>query len=230
MTQTKTFFITGTNTGVGKTVLTVLLTEFLRRRRARVAALKPLCSGGRADARQLYRALGGSLSLDQINPWYFRAAIAPSAAARAENKAVRLTTVLQYIRSIQPTCDLLLVEGAGGLLSPLGADFNGRDLISALDAIPVIVAVNRLGVVNHLLLTLEALPQSARRQARIVLMAPSRPDSATALNAGLLQKLASQPVFLLPRFDRQTEPGVRLRSPGLRHALEGILHGAPILD
>lgn len=224
----KTFFMTGTNTGVGKTVLTVLLTEFLYRRRARVAALKPLCSGGRADARRLYRALGGSLPLDQINPWYFRAAIAPSAAARAEKKAVRLTTVLQHIRTIQRTCDLLLIEGAGGLLSPLGADFNGRDLIMALDAIPVVVAVNRLGVVNHLLLTLEALPKPARRQTRIVLMAPSRPDSATALNAGLLQKLTPQPVFLLPRFDRKATPGARLRSPGLRRALDGILHGAPL--
>jgi dethiobiotin synthetase len=221
----RTFFITGTNTGVGKTVLTVLLTEYLRRRRARVAALKPLCSGGRADARQLYRALGGSLALDQINPWYFRAAIAPSAAARAENRAVRLATVVQHIRSIQPGYDFLLVEGAGGLLSPLGAGFNGRDLISALDAIPVVVASNRLGVVNHILLTLEALPKPARRQARIVLMAPSRPDPATGLNAGLLQGLVPQPVFLLPRFDRKTAPAARLRSPRLRSVLEKILGG-----
>jgi len=61
-------FITGTDTGVGKTVLTALLAEFLRRRGVRVAALKPVCSGGRADARRLQRALAGTLALDDINP------------------------------------------------------------------------------------------------------------------------------------------------------------------
>lgn len=224
------YFVTGTDTGVGKTVLTVLLTEFARSRGSRIATLKPLCSGGRSDAQCIHRALGGTLTLDQINPWSFRAAIAPSASAKAEKKAVRLTAVLQHILTIRRTCDLLIVEGAGGLLSPLGADFNGRDVISALDAIPLVVAVNRLGVINHLLLTLEALPKSARRQAKLVLMAPSRPDSATDSNAGLLERLTPQPVFLLPRFDRKTNAPARLRLPGLRRTLGQILNGGTIRD
>lgn len=193
-------FITGTNTGVGKTVLTALLAEFLRSRGVRVAALKPVCSGDREDARVLHAALGGELALDQINPWHFRAALAPFLASQQERKRVTLAPVLAHIRAIEKHFDVILVEGAGGLLSPLGAGFNSRDVISALDATPIIVAPNQLGVVNHILLTLEALPERARRRARVVLMTPPTPDSATASNAGLLRQLAVQRVWRLPWF------------------------------
>jgi len=81
-----TIFITGTDTGVGKTVLTVLLAQFLRQRGVNAAALKPICSGGRDDARKIFTAVSGALSLDEINPWHFRAPIAPLLAARKENK------------------------------------------------------------------------------------------------------------------------------------------------
>jgi dethiobiotin synthetase len=180
-------FITGTDTGVGKTVLTALLTRFLRERGIKAAALKPICSGGRDDARALHVAMNGALMLDEINPWHFRAAIAPLLAARREKRSVTRPQVLAHIRAVKKKFDMLLVEGAGGLLSPLGEGFNSRDLISALSATPVIVAPNRLGVVNHILLTLEALPdKSSRRKAKIVLMSPPKPDAASRTNHALL--------------------------------------------
>ena len=77
-------FITGTDTGVGKTVLTALLVRFLRERGVKAVALKPICSGDRADARALRAAMDGALSLDEINPWHFRAPVAPLLAARRE--------------------------------------------------------------------------------------------------------------------------------------------------
>ena len=85
----QTFFITGTDTGVGKTVLTTLLTRFLCERGSNVAALKPVCSGSRADARALRTAMNGALTLDEINPWHFRAPIAPLLAARKENRRAK---------------------------------------------------------------------------------------------------------------------------------------------
>jgi len=78
----QTLFITGTDTGVGKTVLTALLVKFLRGRGVNAAALKPVCSGDRSDARKLFAVMDGALPLDKINPWHFRAAIAPLLAAR----------------------------------------------------------------------------------------------------------------------------------------------------
>src|SRR5580692_10831432 len=133
----QTLFITGTDTGVGKTALTVLLVKFLRARGVNAAALKPVCSGSRDDARKIFKAMNGAISLDEINPWYFRAAIAPLLAARRENKIVKLSQVLARIRAMQKRFDVLLVEGAGGLLSPLGENFSSRDLIVALRAIPI---------------------------------------------------------------------------------------------
>jgi dethiobiotin synthetase len=182
----RTFFITGTDTGVGKTVFTVSLLRSLRQKGANAAALKPICSGGRDDARKIFAVSDGALSLDEINPWHFRAAIAPSLAAREEKKKVKLAQAAAYIRAMQKRFEILLVEGAGGLLSPLGENFNSRDLILAARAVPVIVAPNRLGVVNQVLLTLEALPKNYRSKARVVLMPTPKPDGSTKSNATLL--------------------------------------------
>src|SRR3989442_15923905 len=84
--ESRILFVTGTDTGVGKTILTSLLARHLRERGVAVAALKPICSGGRADARALHSSLDGTLTLDEINPWHFRAPLAAQLAARREHR------------------------------------------------------------------------------------------------------------------------------------------------
>jgi len=205
-------FITGTDTGVGKTMLTARLTRFLRERGVQAAALKPVCSGGRDDARLLCTASGGALSLDEINPWHFRAPVAPLLAARRERKRVKLSQVVAHVRALQGRFEVLLVEGAGGLLSPLGDDFDSRDLITSLRATPIIVGPNQLGAVNQFLLTLEALPRGVTARARVVLVSPPRPDAATKTNAGLLAehfdgKRIFQMAWLGGQFDRARGSG-----------------------
>jgi dethiobiotin synthetase len=198
----QTLFIIGTDTGVGKTVLTALLTRFLRERGVNVVALKPVCSGGRADARVLNAAMNGALTLDEINPWHFRAPIAPLLAARREKKRVKLSQIRAHARALQKRFDVLLIEGAGGLLSPLGANLNSRDLIVALRAKPIVVAQNKLGAVNQVLLTLEALPKNLQTKARVVLMSPKKNDASTRTNAKLLAEFFdAKGIFELPRFD-----------------------------
>ena len=223
----RTIFITGTDTGVGKTVLTALLAEFLRGRGLRVAALKPVCSGGRDDARKLHAVLGGALTLDEINPWHFRAPIAPVLAVRREKKTVKLAPVLAHIRAVRKNFDVVLVEGAGGLLSPLGEGFDSRDLITALRAMPVIVASNKLGVVNQILLTLEALPKSLRVNTQVVLMVPPRPDAATGSNAGLLEKLSVTNICRLQWFGGNFSPADALQQPQVRRTLGAITFLGP---
>jgi dethiobiotin synthetase len=218
-----TIFITGTDTGVGKTVLTALLARFLRERGVNVVALKPICSGGRVDARALRAAMDGALSLNEINPWHFRASVAPLLAARQERKRVHLAEVLAHIRSMQKRFDVLLVEGAGGLLSPLGENFDSDDLIAALGATPIIVASNRLGMVNHILLTLKALPHSAASRARVVLMSPPKRDSAVVTNAGLLAELfGAKRIFTLPWLGKHFSSGEVLRKPQVRRTLRAL--------
>lgn len=219
-----TFLITGTDTAVGKTVLTVLLARYLAGQGIGVAALKPICSGGRGDARALHTALAGTLKLDEINPWYFRAPLAPLLAARREHKHLGLAEVREHIRAMQRRFDVVLVEGAGGLLSPLGANFNARDLIAALDATPIIVCPNRLGAVNQVLLTLDALPRRAVTRARVVLMSLPGPDAAAKSNPVLLAEYFDRKrIFQLPWLDKN--PG-QVRIPGrqrLHRALRAIV-------
>jgi dethiobiotin synthetase len=185
------FFVTGTDTGVGKTVFAAVLTQTLRERGMQVAALKPICSGGRDDARRLREAMGESLSLDEVNPWHFRAPLSPLLAARMERRRVSQAQVVAHVRAVAGRFDLVVVEGAGGLLSPLGEDFDSRDLIIALQATPVLVCPNRLGAVNQVLLTLEALPRAVAKRTQIVLMNPPHPDSASRTNLKLLAKFVS---------------------------------------
>ena len=188
---------------MGKTVLTALLVKFLRGRGVNAAALKPICSGGRDDARKIFAAMHGALSLDEINPWHFRAAVAPLLAARREKKSVKLSQVVARAHAMQKRFEILLIEGAGGLLSPLGENFNSRDLILALRAMPIVVAQNKLGTVNKILLTLEALPKNLQEKARIVLIAPRKPDAATRTNAKLLAEFFDAgKIFLLPRLSK----------------------------
>jgi dethiobiotin synthetase len=182
----RVIFVTGTDTGVGKTVVAALLTRFLRERGVAVAALKPICSGGRADAIALRKALDGSLDLAEINPWHFRLPLAPSIAARQERRRVRLREVVEHVREVARRFDVCIVEGAGGLLSPLAEDFDSRDLIAALNAEPVVVAANRLGAINHVRLTLEALPAKAAGRTHVILVAPRRANAASRTNPRLL--------------------------------------------
>ena len=219
----QTLFITGTDTGVGKTVLTALLTRFLREHGVHAAALKPVCSGGRADARELHATLDGALTLDEINPWHFRAPIAPSLAAHKENRRVKRSQVLVHIREIQKHFDVVLVEGAGGLLSPLGEDFNSRDLIAALRATPLIVAPDKLGVVNHILLTLEALPPAAAKQARVVLMSPPKPDAALKTNRNLLAEFFdARRIYPLPWLGESFDLEQALKSVRMQRTLRAL--------
>jgi dethiobiotin synthetase len=219
----QTLFITGTDTGVGKTLLTTLLIRFLREHGANAAALKPVCSGGRADARALRAGMDGVLPLNQINPWHFRAPIAPLLAARRERKHVHLSEVLAHVRATQKRFDLLLIEGAGGLLSPLGENFDSGDLIAALGALPLIVAPNRLGAVNHILLTLEALPRSAAARARVVWMSPPKRGPATATNVRLLAGFFdAKRIFDLPWLGENFSAGEILKNPRVRRTLRQL--------
>ena len=220
----RTLFITGTDTGAGKTVLTALLAADLRAQKISVAAFKPVCSGGRADAKIIHAALGGALTLAVIYPWHFRAAVAPVRAARREKKVVTRALVLAHIRATRKNSAVTLVEGAGGLLSPLGEDFDSRDLIVALRATPVIVAPNRLGAVNQLLLTLAALPANYRATAKIVFMSPPKPDAATATNAQLLGEFfPPEKIFTVPWLGRKLPPPVEILKNGkLRRLLREL--------
>ncbi len=205
--------VTGTDTGVGKTLLTRLLATHLRSLGTKVAALKPICSGGREDARALQQAMDGELRLDEINPWHFRAPLTPLLAARKEKRRVTLREVIAHAHVFWMRYEVVLIESAGGLLSPLGEGFNTADIIRGLGADALVVAPNRLGAINHVLLTVRALPMIAAQRARIVLMSPKKADGPSRTNPALLGELISADrINVLPHVTSRTgaEPALQL--------------------
>ena len=158
--------ITATDTGAGKTYVTRLLGERLRREGVSVAPLKPVESGcapdagGRpfpADAAALRDALSPGLAISSVCPYAFSAPLSPHLAARLEGVSVDPARIREAAQEAARGSDLLLVEGAGGITVELREGYSFADLARDLSLPVLIVAENRLGVLNHLRLTIRLL-------------------------------------------------------------------------
>jgi dethiobiotin synthetase len=156
------YFITGTDTGVGKTLISCALLHAFAVQGKRVAGFKPVSAGcdkygHNHDAKALRAASGIPFTYGQVNPYCFRHAIAPHIAARHSGVRIELSRILTLYRELAGQADQVIVEGAGGFLVPLNDQQNSADLAKELN-LPVIVVVGmRLGCLNHALLTLRAI-------------------------------------------------------------------------
>jgi dethiobiotin synthetase len=210
--QTRTIFITGTDTGIGKTLLTGLMLLHLRQSGGHALAMKPFCSGGTADLEVLHALQDGELTRDEINPFYFAEPVAPLVATRKHRRRICLDDVLTSIHTVasrhlagiknqkskikNPT---LLIEGSGGLLVPLGEGFTVADLIKKLGCEVIVVSRNRLGTINHTLLTVKSLQSIGIQHIKIVLLnafPPRHSTPDTRHNARILAELLD-PVRLI---------------------------------
>ena len=195
----KIIFVTGTDTGVGKTVFAALLLHHLRVSGVHALAMKPFCSGGRGDVRLLRAMQDRELSEDEINPFYFPEPVAPLVAARRHHKSISQAEVLRQIKKITQRCECLLIEGSGGLFVPLGEDFLVSDLIHRLDCETIVVARNRLGTINHTLLTINGLQNIPKKngakritsanKVQIALLEGAKSDPSSATNLRILSEL-----------------------------------------
>jgi len=159
------FFLTGTDTGVGKTFSSCALLHAWRATGLNVVGYKPIASGAELldgklrneDALALHKAGSAGFSLDEINPVCLKKAIAPHLAARDESIVLSLQGIQQGFAALYTKADRVLVEGVGGFRVPLGRDFDSADMACRLN-LPVILVVGlRLGCINHALLSLEAI-------------------------------------------------------------------------
>lgn len=223
--MSRLLFVTGTDTGVGKSVLTGLLLAWARQSGRATLAVKPFCSGGRADARLLRSLQDNALSLDEVNPLFFEEPVSPLAAARRHRRRIALPEVVRPIRDVADRCDELLIEGAGGLLVPVGENWSVLDLICELGCETLVVARNRLGTINHTLLTVRALRSAGIRKVQVILMDAARGDASTASNAALLTELlGSTPLTVVPWLGTGCcRPAVlRVKARALRRSLQRI--------
>jgi len=205
----RSLLITGTDTAIGKTTVGCAIAAALRRRRRDVAVIKPVETGCAraddgtliaADALQLRWAAGrDSDPLEQVCLYRLAAPLAPSVAARREGVRIDVPAVVDAIRSRASGCELLLVEGAGGLLVPLTESATFADLARACDAPLLVVVGNRLGAINHARLTLDwARAAGLEVTGYVVNALRADADLAAQTNLDVLRELLGPPLGLLP--------------------------------
>jgi dethiobiotin synthetase len=216
-------FITGVGTGVGKTLLTTILCHQLQERGQSVSALKPVVSGyadgdPESDPALILRSLGTTPtaeSIAAISPWRFAAPISPHLAARRENRAVRLEEIALFCRRNRRRPGAIrLIEGAGGVMSPISSDATCLDLIARIEEPAVLVTGTYLGAISHTLTALAALRARAVAVSAIVV-------SESAGGVGLMETVESLrefggvdvPISALPRLEGDPEERWRAAPP-----------------
>ena len=234
MISKQVFLVVGTDTGVGKTVFTGLFARYLMDNGVGVQAVKPFCSGGMEDVEFLAEAQGG-LGQEDLNFWYCDEPVSPAAAELKLGQAVDFKGAINWINSLRSAvfghqkglggqgglqsavgsgqAGVLLVEGVGGLLAPLAKGRTVASLGQALGAQLIVVAPNRVGVINQVLLTVEAAAQRGLEVACVVLMGQREADLSSLDNAALIRDFLPElagfkGVFKFPWL------GVRADNPG----------------
>lgn len=212
-------FVTGTDTGVGKTAIAAWITRALSAAGQNVGIYKPACSGAELtdagvwtwpDIDRLSAALGGRYPAERICPQKFRAAAAPPVAAQYEGASVDEDLLLAGVRWWQGRVDWLIVEGVGGWLSPISETASCADLADALGFPVLLVAGGGLGTINHTLLTVDAILSRGLTVAGVVVNHHtdaggddlSRGSNASEIGrrsrAPILAEVPHQPVLDLP--------------------------------
>lgn len=211
----KAYFITATDTGAGKTFVTAGIAEALRKNGINVGVMKPVESGctfkeGRLipeDALKLKDASGTDDALDIINPYRFREPVAPNIAARLEGVEIDFEKIKNCFETLRAAHDIMLVEGAGGILAPVTDKKTIADLIAYLDIPLIIVASSKLGVINHTLLTFRHAIDIGLTVKGIILNEISDlKDHSVSFNRSEIERLTSKPLLSEVPFTKNETP------------------------
>lgn len=216
--QPKGIFVTGTDTGVGKTLVAAAIARYLRNQGIRVGVLKPVTSGARecggdlvsGDAELLCWAAKCTSSDRDVSPFVLREPIAPSEAARREGVTIRYERIRDSFDRLAAQNDFLIVEGAGGLLVPLGDDLLVADLAIRLGLPLLIVARPDLGTVNHTLMTCECARSRGIAILGVVINGqPEYPGEAEKYAPRLIEQLSGVPLLgVLRRYQAADETDI----------------------
>jgi len=207
----KGFFITGTDTNVGKTLISTALVHALQQKHRTVAVMKPIASGGRydsgdlrnSDAEALLQACGLDIPYELVNPYVFEAPVAPHLAAAESGIDISIPYIVDAYKQLADKADAVVVEGAGGWLVPLSLPGNGIAQTSFADLavqlkLPVVLVVDmRLGCINHALLTVESIKHSKAKfhgwvANSTMLEMPRYKENIASLNALIKEPLLAE--------------------------------------
>lgn len=199
----KGVFITGTGTGVGKTWLGCQLVAYLHNKGIKVIPQKPVESGcvlngnklEAEDALSYFRACKGSTKIEQINPFKFAPICSPARASVLSNTPLLLNDLLNHINSTVSKGDFVVLEGAGGIYSPLTTDALNIDLAIATALPIVLIANDTLGCINPILLSLKAIKDAELTCLAIILNEVTKPVNSDTDNAEELKRYTHVPII-----------------------------------
>ncbi len=195
--MSKGIFITGTDTDCGKTYVSSLILRALREQRVDAVGYKPICCGDRNDALELVDASGDVVDVDAVNPIWLKTPAAPHVAAMFENSPIDRRLLLSKHAELHAKHRVVVTEGAGGLLVPIdGKDFMMAELIKMIGSEVIIVVGNKLGALNHTLLTVEALRMRGIEPAGMIFNnLHDEMDTATITNKGIVEDMCGVEVI-----------------------------------
>jgi dethiobiotin synthetase len=195
------FFITGTDTDVGKTMITSGIAAVLKEKQVDIGVYKPLLSGisrehPESDTSLLKEGSQSPLTYEEITPFEFKEPLAPYVAAKLEGRSIYLKDVLTHWDRIKEKHSYFLVEGAGGIAVPLGPDFLVSDLIIALELPTIIVTRPNLGTINHTFLTVKYAQSVGIKVAGIIINGKNNNfDLAEQTNPDVIEKQCGVPIL-----------------------------------
>jgi dethiobiotin synthetase len=189
------WFVTGTDTGVGKTVVACALARLLVRMDYDTGVMKPVSAGGREDAEDLIRSAGIDDGLDIVNPVALTEPLSPNLAAERAGTPVDTEKILDSYRALAQNHKRMIVEGAGGLLVPLKDDYSTADLAREIGLPLIIVARAALGTINHTLLTIEAARSRKLAIAGVIYnhVTPATGSPAESCSSGIISRISGVP-------------------------------------
>jgi dethiobiotin synthetase len=189
-------FVTGTDTGVGKTHIAARILHLLRASGIRCAGMKPICCGDRRDAQALLAAGSDCVTIDEVNPVWLKTPAAPIVGTLVERVPINVEQILSAFQALQNRVEHVIVEGTGGWLVPIRSDYFVSDLAAAMKLPVVVVAQNRLGCLNHAILTARSVSAHQLRCVGLVLNSVAMmSDVASLTNADILKRILNIPLL-----------------------------------
>jgi len=203
------FFITGTDTGVGKTLVSAALMHYFKKQGKSVAAMKPVASGAiwknsqlvNDDALLLQQSASEKLQYESVNPYVFEEPVSPHIAAKNDGKIICFDKILKNLNQLQQSFDIVIVEGVGGWLVPLGPKIDISDLAKTLKLPVIVVVAIRLGCINHARLTFAAINKAGVTVAGWVANCVDPGMAAQQENIQTIKELIAAPLLsIFPYF------------------------------
>jgi dethiobiotin synthetase len=189
-------FITGTDTGVGKTYTAARLLQVLRASGESCAGMKAICCGDRRDGELLLAAGSDGLTIDDVNPVWLKTPAAPIVGSLMEKVDIDVDHILSAFHSLQKRVEHVIVEGTGGWMVPIHQNYFVSNLAVAMKLPVLAVAYNRLGCLNHSVLTVQSILGHGLRCVGLVLNNAQETDDIAALtNADILRKILDVPLL-----------------------------------